>query len=226
MNASVLRRSHKPQEAGMSSKQGFYANRVFPWLNDKLNADPQLEQLRAEALAPARGRVVEIGFGSGLNLPHYPPSVQTIVAVDPSEGMRARAMPRVADSRIPVEFVLGSAEQLPLGDVQFDTAVSVLTLCTVEDPARVLAEVRRVLRDDGRMLLMEHGLADDESVARWQRRLNGLQRVVACGCNLNRRMTDIVRSNGFEFESVRQFFVPKMPRTHGWVTLGTARKVR
>ena len=130
----------------MSNNQGFYAGRVFPWLNDKLNADPQLEQLRAEALAPARGRVIEIGFGSGLNLPHYPNSVESIVAVDPSEGMRAR-------------------------------------------PCR----------------------AWRNPASRWS--------------HLNRRIGDLVRSNGFEFESVRQFFVPKMPRTHGWVTLGAARKV-
>jgi len=88
----------------------------------------------------------------------------------------------------------------------------------------VLAELRRVLRDGGQLLLMEHGLSDDDRVARWQQRLNGMQRVVACGCNLNRRIADLVCANGFQFDSLRQFFVPKMPRTHGWVTLGVATK--
>ena len=206
------------------STQGFYASRVFPWLNDKLNADPELQRLRAETLRPARGSVIEVGFGSGLNLQHYPNSVESIVAVDPSSGMRARAAPRIQACRIPVEFVLGPGERVPLPDAQFDTAVSVLTLCTVSEPGRVLAELHRMLRDDGQLLLMEHGLADEDDVARWQQRLNPLQRVVACGCNLNRRIADLVRANGFQFESLRQFFAPKMPRTHGWVTLAVAVK--
>jgi len=202
--------------------RGFYEGRVFPWLNDRLCADPALQQIRAEALSGARGRVLEIGFGSGLNLAHYPPAVQSLVAVDPNEGMHARARPRIAAARFPVEVIQGTAERLPLADAGFDTAVSTLTLCTVAEPASVLAELRRVLRPDGRLLLMEHGLAEDEGVARWQRRLNGLQRVMACGCNLNRPIADLVQAHGFRFESVRKFYAPKMPRTHGWVTVGAA----
>jgi SAM-dependent methyltransferase len=100
----------------------------------------------------------------------------------------------------------------------------VLTLCTVTDTARVLSELRRVLRDDGRLLILEHGLADDASVARWQRRLNRLQNVVACGCNLNRPIVDLVERAGFRFTALRRFFIPKAPRTHGWTMLGTAVK--
>ena len=88
----------------------------------------------------------------------------------------------------------------------------------------MLAELRRVLRPHGRLLLMEHGLAEEEGVARWQQRLNGLQRVVACGCNLDRPIAELVQANGFRFESVRKFYVPRMPRTHGWVTVGVALK--
>ena len=202
--------------------RGFYESRVFPWLNDRLNADPGLRQIRAEAVRDARGRVVEIGFGSGLNLPHYPPAVQSLVGVDPNDGMHARARPRIAASRFPVEVIRGTAERLPLADAGFDTAVSTLTLCTVSEPARVLAELRRVLRPHGRLLLMEHGLAEDEGVARWQQRLNGLQRVVACGCNLDRPIAELVQASGFRFESVRKFYLPSMPRTHGWLTVGVA----
>jgi ubiquinone/menaquinone biosynthesis C-methylase UbiE len=203
---------------------GFYEGRVFPWLNDRLNADPALEQIRADAVRGASGRVVEIGFGSGLNLPHYTQAVRSLVAVEPNDGMHARARPRIAASRIPVEVIHGTAEQLPLADAGFDSAVSTLTLCTVGEPARVLAELWRVLRPDGRLLLMEHGLSEDDGVARWQRRLNGLQRIVACGCNLNRPIAELVQANGFRFESVRKFYVSKMPRTHGWVTVGVALK--
>jgi ubiquinone/menaquinone biosynthesis C-methylase UbiE len=204
--------------------RGFYESRVFPWLNDRLNADPTLEQIRAEAVSGASGRVVEIGFGSGLNLSHYPRAVQSLVAVEPNDGMHARARPRIAASRFPVEVIQGTAEHLPLADAGFDTAVSTLTLCTVADPARVLSELRRVLRPQGRLLLMEHGLSEDDGVARWQRRLNGVQRILACGCNLNRPIAELVQAHGFRFESIRKFYVPKMPRTHGWVTVGVALK--
>jgi len=203
---------------------GFYESRVFPWLNDRLNADPELEKIRADALSCARGRVVEIGFGSGLNLQHYPGTVQSLVAVEPNDGMHTRARPRVEASRFPVEVIRGTAEHLPLADADFDTAVSTLTLCTVADPARVLAELRRVLRPDGRLLLMEHGLSDDDGVARWQKRLNGVQRIVACGCNLDRPIAQFVQAHGFRFESVRRFYAPKLPRTHGWMTVGAAVK--
>lgn len=203
---------------------GFYESRVFPWLNDRLTAGPSLAAIRAEAVGSARGRVVEIGFGSGLNLAHYPASVQSLVAVEPSAGMRARSRERIAAARFPVEVIEGVAERLPLPDEGFDTAVSTLTLCTVAEPELVLAELRRVLRPDGRLLLMEHGLSEDDGVARWQRRLNGLQRVVACGCNLDRPIGQLVQRQGFRFESVRRFYAPGMPRTHGWVTVGAALK--
>lgn len=205
-------------------RRGFYESRVFPWLNDRLNVDPVLEQIRAEAVSGASGRVVEIGFGSGLNLSHYPRAVQSLVAVEPNDGMHARARPRIAASRFPVEVIQGTAEHMPLADAGFDTAVSTLTLCTVADPARVLSELRRVLRPHGRLLLMEHGLSEDGGVARWQRRLNGVQRILACGCNLNRPIAELVQAHGFRFESIRKFYVPRMPRTHGWVIVGVALK--
>ena len=205
--------------------RGFYESRVFPWLNDRLNADPALEQIRAEAVRGASGRVVEIGFGSGLNLPHYPGAVESLVAVEPNEGMHTRAQPRIAASRFPVEVVAGTAELLPLADAGFDTAVSTLTLCTVAEPARVLAELRRVLRGSGRLLVMEHGLSEDDRVARWQHRLNRMQRVLACGCNLDRPIAELVQAHGFRFESIRKFYAPKMPRTHGWITVGSAVKL-
>jgi SAM-dependent methyltransferase len=99
--------------------RGFYESRVFPWLNDRLSADPALQQIRAEAVSGARGRVLEIGFGSGLNLAHYPPAVQSLVAVDPNEGMHARARPRIAAAPFPVEVIQGTAERLPLADARF-----------------------------------------------------------------------------------------------------------
>jgi ubiquinone/menaquinone biosynthesis C-methylase UbiE len=206
-------------------RAGFYERRFFPWLNEKLVADPDLKKTRTEALAPARGRVVEIGFGSGSNLPHYPPPVQSIVAIEPNEGMIDRARPPIRSSRIRVDLIVGEAESLPFADRSFDTAVSTLTLCSVLDPARTLDELRRVLRDDGRLIVLEHGLSPDPNVARWQHRLNGLEKIVACGCHLNRPISHLIEHHGFRFDAVRTFYAPKPPRTHGWVTVGSAVKI-
>jgi ubiquinone/menaquinone biosynthesis C-methylase UbiE len=203
---------------------GFYERRVFPWLNDKLSGAPEVTHLRAEALRSAAGMVIEIGFGSGANLPHYPADVESIVAIDPNEGMHDRAAPRVRDSRIPVTLLVAHAETLPVPDGTLDTAVSTLTLCSVADPSRVLAELSRVLNDRGRLIVVEHGRADDPNVSKWQDRLNGIQKVVACGCHLNRPIQGLVEAAGFRFESVRKFYLPKAPRPMGWFTLGVATK--
>jgi SAM-dependent methyltransferase len=208
-------------EAGAPRGGGFYESRVFPWLNDKLCADPELERIRA----PAAGRVLEIGFGTGLDLPHYSKSVTALVAIEPNAGMLERAAPRIANAAFPVEVITGTAEHLPLPDHSFDTAVSVLTLCSVSDPAQVLRELHRALRPEGRLLLLEHGLADDAAVARWQHRLDWLQGKLACGCHLTRPIARLARDQGFGFEQIQQHFVPGMPRTHGWVTLGVARPI-
>lgn len=176
---------------------GFYERRVFPWLNDKLNDSPELKQIRAGALAAAGGLVIEIGFGSGAHLAHYPSDVESIVALEPNDGMLELAAPRIRASRIPVVRLVGQAENLPLPDESFDTAVTMFTLCTVAEPVRVLTELRRVLRQDGRLVLLEHGLSDEPGVARWQHRLNRLQNIVACGCNLDRPIADMVESCGF-----------------------------
>lgn len=209
----------------MPKRGSFYERRVFPWLNDKLTASPAVARIRDEALAGARGRVIEIGFGSGLNLAHYPAAVESVVAVEPNEGMNARAVTHVRASRIQVTTIVGPAEALPVPDRSFDTAVSTLTLCSVADPVRALAELRRVLRDDGRLVVMEHGLSEEPGVARWQHRLNRLQNTVACGCNLNRPIVDLVERAGFRFETLRKFYLPNAPRTHAWFSVGIARPV-
>jgi len=206
-------------------RQGFYERRVFPWLNDKLTAGPELVKMRSEALAAARGKVVEIGFGSGPNLMHYPAAARSIVAIEPNVGMHERAAPQLRASRVPVSMLVAEGERLPLRDGVFDTAVSVLTLCSVSDPTQVLRELARVLGRGGLLIIVEHGLSDDQGVARWQNRLNPIQNVLACGCNLNRPIASLIESCGFRFESLRRFYAEGIPRTHGCMNLGTAVKV-
>src|SRR5262245_13846753 len=124
----------------MGALSSFYERRVFPWLNDQLTTTPEIVRLRVEALSAARGRVVEIGFGTGQNLIHYPTAVESLVAIEPNDGMIDRAAPNIARSRVPVEVLLGQAEMLPILDRSIDTAVSTLTLCSVRSPALALSE--------------------------------------------------------------------------------------
>ena len=213
----------KVQGSETVSFASWYERRVFPWLNDRLGGCAELERIRTEALSAATGRVLEIGFGSGANLTHYPDAVASVTALEPNHGMHDRAVARIRASRIPVFSVVGQGEALPFLNGSFDTAVSTLTLCSVADLGHVLSELRRVLRPDGRLLLVEHGLSSDPAVARWQGRLNGIQNVVACGCHLNRAIAASVVEAGFRFETVRQFYAEGIPRTHGWITVGEAR---
>lgn len=205
---------------------GFYERRVFPLLNDALTSTPPFERLRAEALAPARGRVLEIGFGSGLSLPHYPADVRTIVAIEPNPGMRARTRARVQTAAPRVTVVAGTAEHLPITARSIDTAVSLLTLCSVTDPDAVLAALRRTLADDGQLLVVEHGLSPDAVVRRWQQRLDRLEGIVACGCRLTRPVAPMLARHGFDVSGLRSFYLPGAPRTHGWLTVGRATLAR
>lgn len=208
----------------MQKRAGFYERRIFPWLNDRLTACADFLRLREQALGVARGRVMEIGFGSGANLAYYPEGVDSVVAVEPNEGMRRRAAALLPSARFSVDLLACEAERLPLEDRSFDTAVSILTLCSVSDPARAIGELHRVLRDEGRLIVVEHGLAEDAGVARWQNWLNPIQKVLGCGCHLNRPIKDLIGRGGFELETLRSFYSPGAPRTHGWITMGSARK--
>lgn len=206
----------------MRRRQGFYERWVFPWLNDTFATSPELTRIRREVLADARGTVLEIGFGSGQNLPCYSPAVDSLVAIEPNEGMHRRFSASGHKPHISVGMIVGEAEHLPVPDRSIDTVVSTLTLCSVSNPTHALAELRRVVKDDGRLIVIEHGLSEEPGVARWQNRLNGIQNVVACGCNLNRRIDTLVDAAGFRIDTLHRFFVTGVPRTHGWFITGTA----
>lgn len=201
---------------------GFYENRVFPWMMDRMMSGPAMDALRAEVLAGATGRVLELGIGTGLNLPHYPSAVRHVVAVDPNPGVKVRAQARARSVDRSVELHELRGESLPFDDASFDTVVSTFTLCSIGDVDRAVREVRRVLKPEGRFLLLEHGLADDAGVRVWQHRLTPIQRVVACGCELDRDIPAIVTRNGFRFAQVRQLYQPGEPRPLAYFTLGEA----
>jgi Methylase involved in ubiquinone/menaquinone biosynthesis len=165
---------------------GFYAQVIVPLLCDFGLDRPFVARYRRELLAHASGNILEIGFGTGLNLPYYPPHVRKLTTVDPNVGMYRRARRRIKQARIEVDQRVLGGERLPFEDGTFDCVVSTFTLCSIEGVAQALREVFRVLTAGGTFLFLEHGLSPQLSVQKWQRRLNWLQMRLAGGCHLDR----------------------------------------
>jgi ubiquinone/menaquinone biosynthesis C-methylase UbiE len=172
------------------------------------------------------GTVLEVGFGTGLNLPHYPREVTKVVGVDPSETFARLARKRIAVSPFPVELIGLSAEKLPLPDASVESIVSTFTLCTIPDVAGALLEMRRVLLPGGRFYFVEHGRADDSRVERWQRRLNSIQQAVFGGCYLNRHISALIEEAGFEIERLDKGYLRGAPKFGGFLYRGVARRSR
>ena len=184
----------------------FYSEHVVPRLVALTCGTSGLAGLRAATTAGLSGRVVEIGFGSGFNVPHYPAGVDRVLAVEPSATAWRLAAKRVAASPVPVEQVGLDGQSIPLEDASCDAAVCTFALCTIPDPDAALAEVRRVLRPGGRFHLLEHGRAPDARVAAFQQRVEPLQKRVADGCHLTRDPVAMVTAAGFTVEDVDQFY--------------------
>jgi SAM-dependent methyltransferase len=199
----------------------FYQQRIVPHLLDV--AMLPFAPYREPVVSRASGKVLEVGFGTGLNLPHYSPAVTDLTAVDPMVATPARLRQRLAASRIPVHrHVVAADNGLPFASGSFDCAVVTWTLCTVPDPVAGLREVVRVLRPGAPLLFVEHGRSDDHRVVRWQDRLHGVWQVIGGGCHLNRPIDEIIEASGFHIQSLRRFDVPRMPRTLGHLYLGSA----
>lgn len=201
-----------------------YSRFVFPWLCDILLGRRCVAEHRKTLLSNASGKILEIGFGTGLNLPHYPADVRQITVVDPNDRMLRKARNRVARSGIEVDQRRFLGEQLLFDDASFDCVVSTFTLCSVDDPQRVVREIHRVLKPGGRFLFLEHGLSPEPNVRKWQRRLNPLERLLGDGCRLDRDMRAIVASQPFATVEIDNFYLERAPRTHGCFYRGLARK--
>jgi len=181
----------------------FWADRVLPHLVEKACRSHAILEERQRWVPRAHGDVLELGVGSGLNLAFYDAAkVHKVTGIDPSAPLLARAAARISDAPVPVDLVRGRAEDLPFPDRAFDSAVVTYSLCSVDDPARVLAEVRRVLRPGGELVFVEHGLARDAGTRRWQRWLTPLWRRVGGGCHLDRDMTAILRDAGYRSDDL------------------------
>lgn len=180
--------------------------KLFPIVNDWVLA--KMEDDRAKALAAAGGDVLEIGFGTGLNLRHYR-GIRSLTAVEPSEGMAQRGVGRAARMPFPVRIERGFAEKLPFADASFDTVVSTFVLCSVRDPDKALGEMNRVLRPGGKLLLLEHVRSDDPKIAKWQDRVEPVWKRALGGCHPNRDLTGVPERAGFKPEAVERFIAPQ-----------------
>ncbi|MFN3959277.1 MAG: class I SAM-dependent methyltransferase [Parvularculaceae bacterium] len=202
---------------------GLYASIVEPALVSFACSLPPITRERAKVVPDASGTVLEIGFGSGCNAPFYDGrKVTRLIGLEPSAAMRAKAARRIAALAMPFEWLDLKAEEIPLDAASVDTVVTTFTLCTIPDPARALAGVRRVLKPGGRLLFLEHGAAPDAAVRRFQDRLDPLWGRLAGGCHLNRDPLALIAAAGFRLEGPRQRYAKGAPRFAGYLSSGVA----
>jgi ubiquinone/menaquinone biosynthesis C-methylase UbiE len=202
---------------------GFYGDHIFPRVMNLVMANRHMREVRARVCDDLEGDVVELGFGTGLNLPHLPAEVCRLRAIEPSATAVRLASDRIAEADVPVEIAGLDGERLPLPDASVDAALSTWTLCTIPDPVAAIAEVRRVLRPGGTFHFVEHGRAPDGRVRRWQRRLNPVQRRLACGCHLDRDVPALLAEGGFEVERLDAYYAPAHPKPWGFTYEGVGR---
>lgn len=202
---------------------GFYDRHILPPMINLACGTGVFRQQRAKLVTQARGVVLDVGAGSGHNFPFYDPKlVEKLYALEPSEGMRKLATKRAQALAFPLEWLDLPGEQIPLADASVDTVVLTFTLCTIPDWQAALAQVKRVLKPDGKLLFCEHGLAPEPAVQRWQHRLNPGWKKCAGGCHLNRPIVDYLREAGFTIQQLDAGYLPKTPRMAGFVSSGIA----
>ncbi len=202
---------------------GFYTDRVVPRITNLALSGAELDRIRGRVASGLEGEVLEVGFGSGRNVPHYPRAVKRVQAVDPATAGRKLAASRVAASPVPVEYVGLDGQALPAGSASIDYVLSTWTLCTIPDVAAALREMHRVLRPSGELHFVEHGRSPDPGVARWQDRLTPLQRRLFAGCHLNRPIDRLVAEAGFRVTRLDNFYVSG-PKVTGYNFEGVAVK--
>jgi SAM-dependent methyltransferase len=201
----------------------FYSRYIGPKFVSCLCSMGDITAERERVVPLARGVVLEIGMGPGLNLPFYNPlNVTKVIGVDPNDAFLHLGERRHRSSPVPLEILRAPAERLPLADIIIDTAVITYTLCSVDNPEQALREVRRVLKPEGRVLFLEHGLSPEADVARWQHRLNPIWRSLAVGCNLTRPVADLLKKAGFSIQDMEEYYLGGAPRVIGFHCRGIA----
>ncbi len=199
----------------------FYEHWILPPILDLIMRQEHLTKYRRAVVAGAHGRVLEIGVGSGLNFPLYGKQVELVYGIDPSPRLLAIARRRAAASGVPVELLQGSATAIPLANDTIDIVVMTWTLCSIPDPLAALREMRRVLKPNGNLCFVEHGLSPEPSVERWQHRITPAWRRMAGGCHLDRKIDELIRLAGFDLTNLQVEYAPG-PRTMSYMYEGCA----
>jgi ubiquinone/menaquinone biosynthesis C-methylase UbiE len=201
-----------------------YSRLIFPTLIDRVMSGNDFANYRREILADATGSVLEIGFGTGLNLAYYPSDkVQKITTVDVNPGMNQLAQKRIATSPISVDYQVLNGEKLPMADATFDTVVSTWTLCSIQHVELAIVEIHRVLKPGGRFLFIEHGLSNEPKIQTWQHRLTPIQKIIADGCHLDREIKSLIAKQ-FVNLTVKEFYTPNKPKIGAYFYQGIATK--
>ena len=201
---------------------GLYRDNVLPLLIHLSMRQRNLAAYRARVIPAAQGRVLEIGIGSGLNLPHYGTTVEHVTGLDPSPKLLAMAREVARQTSVPLELIENSAEAIPLYNRSIDTVVTTWTMCSIPDVQRALGEMRRVLKPGGRLLFVEHGRAPESGVRRWQDRLTPVWRRIGGGCHLNRAISELIESAGFRIERLETGYM-RGPKVMTFMYEGSAR---
>jgi len=202
---------------------GFYDNHILPRVLDFAMKRSTLVEQREWVMKQVRGQILEVGFGSGMNLPYYPREVRTLSAIEPSTAMRDRAMKRVEKSGRTVSLIArGIDKKQFFSDGSFDTIVSTWTMCTIGDPAAALKEIYRLLKRGGRFVFVEHGLAPDRDVVKWQKRFNGFTQKWGGGCHLDRDIEAILRGSKLSIDKLDKFYLPSGLRAGAYTYRGIA----
>jgi ubiquinone/menaquinone biosynthesis C-methylase UbiE len=221
--ASAWAHDRLPDADTRREAMGFYENSVLPRLIDLGCGAPPIQKQREKVVPLAEGRVLEVGMGSGLNIPFYDPArIEFVWGLEPSAGMRKRAEPRLAKSPFEIKWLELPGEEIPLDDRSADTVLLTYTLCTIPDFRLALAQMRRVLKPGGKLLFSEHGAAPDAGVRKWQDRLNPIWKRFAGGCNINREVPNALEEAGFKIEQLESMYLPNTPKVAAFQYWGHA----
>ncbi|MCB9357764.1 MAG: class I SAM-dependent methyltransferase [Calditrichaeota bacterium] len=203
---------------------GLWRETLWPRLCHKAMQAERHARYRSASLERARGAILEIGFGSGLNLPYYPQSVTSVVGIEPNPGLRKVAVRTMHEQHFPVTLLDMNAEKLSFHEGEFDCVVSTWTLCSIQNLDQALSEVRRVLKPGGEFIFFEHGLAPDPDLQKWQRRLSRVTKHIFDGCTVDKQIAERIQGAGLDIVSLDNFFIPNVPRSEGYIYAGAARK--
>ena len=204
---------------------GLYDKYILPkFLNCACGSKP-INYQRQKVVPLAKGKVLDIGIGSGLNIPFYnSDKIDKVIGIDPSHELIELAKELANDSKASIELVIGSAESIPYPDNFFDTVLVTYTMCTIHNVAIANKEMWRVLKDDGRLIFCEHGLAPDKKISKWQNRIDPFWGKIAGGCHLNRDIQKLITDAGFSFESLDKMYIPSTPKFAGYNYWGIGKK--